>query len=57
VDHFQQNTPTNADGENEKRLPGRTANDAQKIDSTIMFLLGNKSRGKASALPQAVAFR
>jgi hypothetical protein len=56
VDHFQQNTPTNADGESKKGCPAELLT-TLKIDSTIMFLLGNKSRAKASALPQAVAFR
>jgi hypothetical protein len=56
VDHFQQNTPTNADGESKKGCPAELLT-TLKIDSTIMFLLGNKSRVKAAALPQAVAFR
>jgi hypothetical protein len=56
VEHFQQNTPTNADGETKNGCPAELLT-SLKIDSTIMFLLGNKSRAKASALSQAVAFR
>src|SRR5471032_995993 len=46
--HFQQDTPTNADGELKKGCPAEVLT-SLKICITIMFLLGNKSRVKASA--------
>src|SRR5471032_115990 len=45
--HFQQDTPTNADGELKKGCPAEVLT-SLKICITIMFLLGNKSRVRLS---------
>src|ERR1043166_5087586 len=48
MDHFGQNTPTNASLNRKSARPIRLEPDAPKICATIMFLLLNKSRAKAA---------